>query len=188
MTTAFTHAAVGLAAGYALGPVRRGGRFWLACALLPVIPDADVIGFPLGISYGDVLGHRGLSHSLAFAVVVGLAAAWWLKRMERRPRSETAHLAWLFVLLAASHGPMDMMTNGGLGIALLSPFDTSRYFWDWRPVLVSPIGLQSFLSPWGWAVVKSELFWFGAPIVVLAAIGWLRRFRRPAAAARPGVD
>ena len=169
MTKIMTHAAVGLALGHAFAPARRGGRYWIACAVLPIIPDADVLGFPLGIAYGDLLGHRGLSHSLAFAVVLGLAVAWLLTWREKRGGKETRHLAVLFVLLAASHGPMDMLTNGGLGIALLSPFDAARYFWDWRPILVSPIGLQSFLSPWGWAVIVNEYRWFGPPIGLLVA-------------------
>ena len=175
MTTLITHAAIGLALGHALRPARRGHRYWLACGLLPAIPDADVIGFPLGIAYGDLLGHRGLSHSLAFAAALGLATAlsmgWWEKRGWR----ETRHLSMLFVLLAASHGPMDMLTNGGLGIALFAPFDTERYFWDWRPILVSPIGLKNFLSPWGWAVMMDELRWFGPPIGLLVASMAIRR-------------
>jgi inner membrane protein len=81
------------------------------------------------------------------------------------------------VVLAASHGPMDMLTNGGLGIALLAPFDGQRYFWDWRPILVSPIGLKNFLSPWGLAVVLNELRWFGPPLGLLVAFTLFRRYR-----------
>ncbi len=175
MTTVITHAALGLALGHALRPARCGPRYWLACALLPVLPDADVIGLPLGIAYGDLLGHRGLSHSLAFAAVLGLAIALSMKRREGRGWPETRHLGMLFILLVASHGPMDMLTNGGLGIALLSPFDSTRYFWDWRPILVSPIGLKNFLTPWGWAVIKTELFWLGPPIALLLAATAIRR-------------
>ncbi|MDP6689731.1 MAG: metal-dependent hydrolase [Alphaproteobacteria bacterium] len=177
MTTVITHAAVGLALGHAVRPARCGHRYWLACALLPAIQDADVIGFPMGIAYGDLLGHRGLSHSLAFAAFLGLATAlsmgWW----EKRDWRQTRHLAILFVVLAASHGPMDMLTNGGLGIALLAPFDGQRYFWDWRPILVSPIGLKNFLSPWGLAVVLNELRWFGPPLGLLVAFTLFRRYR-----------
>ena len=169
MTTIMTHAAVGLAIGYAFPIVRRGPRYWIACALLPVIPDADVVGFPLGIAYSELLGHRGLSHSLVFAAVLGLAAALLFRQTENRSWRQIRHLAMLFMLLAASHGPMYMLTNGGLGIALFSPFDPGRYFWDWRPILVSPIGLKNFLSPWGWAVVMDEVRWFGPPIGLLVS-------------------
>ena len=40
-----------------------------------MLPDADVIGFRLGVPYGGMLGHRGLTHSLIFACMVGLAVA-----------------------------------------------------------------------------------------------------------------
>jgi inner membrane protein len=49
--------------------------WWSALSLLP---DADVVGFSLGLEYGDPWGHRGATHSLAFALavaaIVGLAA------------------------------------------------------------------------------------------------------------------
>ena len=82
-----------------------------------------------------------------------------------------------FFLLAASHGILDAFTNGGLGIALLSPFDPTRYFFAWTPIEVSPIGVKAFFSKWGLAVMKSELQWIWLPsfmMVVLSAV--IRRF------------
>jgi hypothetical protein len=61
--------------------------------------------------------------------------------------------------------------DGGLGCALLWPFDLTRYFAPWRPIPVSPIGL-SFLSPYGLMVALTELVFF-APLFVYA----LRRRR-----------
>jgi inner membrane protein len=49
-----------------------------------------------------------------------------------------------FFLITASHGILDAFTNGGLGIALFSPFDNSRYFFPFRPIQVSPIGAGFF--------------------------------------------
>jgi membrane-bound metal-dependent hydrolase YbcI (DUF457 family) len=40
-----------------------------------ILPDIDVLGFQLGIPYGDPLGHRGASHSLLAAALIGLASA-----------------------------------------------------------------------------------------------------------------
>ncbi|NIM77978.1 MAG: hypothetical protein GTO20_04240 [Candidatus Aminicenantes bacterium] len=54
-----------------------------------------------------------------------------------------------FFLLTASHGVLDAFTNGGLGIALLSPFDTTRHFSPWQPIEVAPIGIWAFFSDWG---------------------------------------
>jgi inner membrane protein len=43
-----------------------------------------------------------------------------------------------FFLLTASHGILDAFTNGGLVIALFSPFSNERYFFPWTPIEVSP--------------------------------------------------
>jgi inner membrane protein len=59
----------------------------------------------------------------------------------------------------ASHGLLDAMTTGGLGVAFFAPFSAERYFFPWRPILVSPIGIERFLSPRGAAVLMSELQW-----------------------------
>ena len=50
------------------------GRLALVLVTLAVLPDLDVLGFHAGIPYEHTLGHRGLSHSLLFALVVGLGA------------------------------------------------------------------------------------------------------------------
>jgi len=133
--------------------------FWSALSFLP---DADVIGFPLGVHYADEWGHRGASHSLMFAVAVGVAVGV-LAPLFKRPAWRTAIAA---ILVVASHPLLDTLTNGGLGIALFWPFDQTRYFAPWRPIPVSPIGL-GFFSRRGMfvalveIVVFSPLFWFG---------------------------
>ena len=54
-----------------------------------------------------------------------------------------------FFLCAASHGVLDAMTNGGLGVAFSPLFDTTRYFFPVRPVLVSLIEIGEFFSEYG---------------------------------------
>ena len=44
----------------------------MACA---TAPDVDVVGFLLGVRYGDVLGHRGLTHSVFFTAALSAALA-----------------------------------------------------------------------------------------------------------------
>jgi inner membrane protein len=82
-----------------------------------------------------------------------------------------------FFLCTASHGVLDALTDGGLGVAFFSPFDTTRYFFSVRPVLVSPIGISQFFSPYGIRVLASEVMWIWLPscalFVVLRAIQWL---------------
>jgi inner membrane protein len=134
----------------------------LAWSALSFLPDADVISFQFGVRYADEWGHRGASHSLMFAVAVGVAVGL-LAPLFKRSVLRTTIFA---ILVIASHPLLDTLTNGGLGIALFWPFDHARYFAPLRPLPVSPIGL-GFFSMYGMLVavielvVFSPLFWFG---------------------------
>ena len=149
-------------------------RIWIAGALCSVFPDIDVIGFHFGIHYGDFWGHRGFTHSLLFATILAslvVILGFW----RASPRSAILWI-WSYLFLAtASHGLLDAMTDGGLGVAFFSPFDNHRYFLPWRPILVSPIGLSRFFSDRGLAVLKSELLWIWLPSTLLAALAWFWR-------------
>src|SRR5262245_35684785 len=97
-------------------------------AFSAMMPDFDIIGFAFGVEYGDMLGHRGLTHSPAFAVIWSLAVMFAAFGAVGR----FSKLWWkMFLLLfaaTASHGVLDAFTNGGLGVAFLAPFDGTRYF------------------------------------------------------------
>jgi len=54
-----------------------------------------------------------------------------------------------FFLATASHGLLDAMTDGGLGVAFFVPFDKHRYFLPWTPIRVSPIGVGRFFTDRG---------------------------------------
>jgi inner membrane protein len=62
-----------------------------------------------------------------------------------------------------SHGLLDAFTDGGLGIAFFAPFDSTRYFFPWRPIAVSPIGISEFFSLGGLRVLLIEGIWIGIP-------------------------
>src|SRR6266478_9248273 len=81
MPTIFTHAVAGAAIAQILAPCSRRREVTLIAAACAMLPDADSIGFRLGIHYGDLWGHRGFTHSLLFAgvVAVGVMAALWNK-------------------------------------------------------------------------------------------------------------
>ncbi len=127
-----------------------------------MLPDADVIGFSLGVRYEDPWGHRGATHSFAFAVIVGLAAGLLARRF-KHPALRTGLFA---AVVLATHPLLDTLTDGGLGCALFWPFDLTRYFSPWRPIQVAPIGL-AFLSPYGAIVAMSEIVLF-LPLFVFA--------------------
>src|SRR5947199_303569 len=70
MPSVFTHAVVALALGPAFRRAGWPARLWWAGALCAVLPDADVVGVYTGVPLGSVFGHRGLTHSLAFAAAL----------------------------------------------------------------------------------------------------------------------
>ena len=141
-----------------------------------MIPDFDVIGFRFGIRYGDFWGHRGFTHSLLFAAF--LASAVLLIGFWRVLPGPGRFPIWMYLFLAtASHGFLDAMTDGGLGVAFFAPFDNHRYFLPWRPIHVSPIGIGRFFTDRGLAVLQSEFLWIWLPAAVLALSVWLMRRR-----------
>ena len=85
-------------------------------------PDLDVVAFRFGIPYEHPLGHRGLWHSVPFAAAVAGLLTFSLFPHPRPDFSRWRAFIFLF-LATASHGILDAFTNGGLGVALLSPFD-----------------------------------------------------------------
>ena len=138
-----------------------------------MLPDIDVVGICFGVPYDSLLGHRGLTHSLGFALLAGSAA--WLALCWRPSPHRHRGWVWLYLFLAtASHGLLDACTNGGLGVAFFSPFERARYFGALRPIAVSPIGAR-FFSARGWVVLQSELLWVWLPslsLAVVATMAW----------------
>jgi inner membrane protein len=159
-----------------LGPIPRG--FWLLTAACALLPDADVVTYDLGLAYGHMLGHRGFSHSLVFALLIGAVVAVMLGRGEWRPAR--GRLFVHFTLVTASHGLLDALADEGLGVAFFAPFSEERYFFPWRPLEVAPIGAHGFFttSPLEgglrWITVfASEMLWVWLPAgmaVVLARL------------------
>ncbi len=165
-----------LAVAAAAGGARISPKLAAAGAVFAILPDADVAGFALGIEYADEWGHRGATHSIAFAGICagGLALVW------REARSLTAFLFLTFAM--ASHGLLDTLTSGGLGAALWWPWDNTRIFAPYTPIRVSPIGLN-FFSARGLATLMSELKWVWLPCLAFALAGWgVRRAIRTHAA------
>ncbi len=176
MPSVISHAVVATAAGVAFAPQEVPTRFWILAVACSVIPDVDAIGFAFGVPYGHFFGHRGFFHSPFWALWMSLLvvsvffheikifSTWWF------------FYVIFFFLVTASHGILDAFTSGGLGVALLSPFDPTRYFFPWTPIEVSPVGVKAFFSKWGFAVIKSEFLWVWLPSFFIALAGRYARF------------
>lgn len=137
-------------------------RAMVLFVLLSLLPDADVIAFALKIPYEAPFGHRGASHSLAFAVMMAAPAVFFARAFDL-PVIRTA----VFVVgVVATHGVLDAFTDGGRGAALLWPLNAKRFFFFWRPIPVAPIG-AGMLTERGMRVMLTELVAF-APILVYA--------------------
>ncbi len=175
MATLISHSIAALALGKAFAPVARSPKFWILTAICAALPDIDVLGFAFGIHYSDMWGHRGITHSFSFALVLSVivvalffrdvgptAANWWFL------------LAYFFAV-TASHALLDALTNGGLGVAFFAPFSNERYFFPWRPLEVSPIGIELFLTARGMAVILSEIKWIWLPSALVVAAAWTYR-------------
>jgi inner membrane protein len=179
--TVFSHAAVPLALGVGLGREAVPPRLLVAGVLASVVPDLDILTFSWGVPYAAPLGHRGFSHSLLFAAALALVGAAACRALRAPPAR-----AFAFLLVAcASHGALDALTTGGLGVAFLWPWSDRRFFAPdaLRVIAVSPLGLR-FFSARGLTVLGSEVLWIWpvALAVSLMLVG-VRRLRSPR---RPG--
>lgn len=179
MATILSHGVAALALGKVYTGEVMPARFWAASAVCAMLPDVDVIGFRFGVRYGDMLGHRGLTHSLLFALLIAMATVALLFRDPKVfSQQRRIKLVVYFFVVTASHGVLDALTNGGLGVAFFAPFSNTRYFFPWTPIEVSPIGLRFFSSSSAWMVIISEIVWIWIPSALLVTVAWV--VRRPA--------
>lgn len=169
MASASSHIAIPLALSSAS---LRKAIPWRLLALgmfLSVAPDLDALAFKFGIPYESPWGHRGFTHSLAFAFGVSAVCAWGAGQLRAGPL-----VVFLFSFLSmSSHGLLDALTDGGLGVAFFWPFNNERYFLPWQVIEVSPISIGRFFTARGWSVIKSELLYIWLPSVILGLTVWL---------------
>ena len=175
MASAFTHAIAGLAIGTAFQGKHTPARYWVLGATFAAVPDLDGVGFWLGVPYESTFGHRGFTHSLVFAAMLaGLGLLAFRDRVFAADRGKI----WTYLFLAtASHGVLDAMTTGGGGVAFIAPIVNERYFFPWRPILVSPMSIRRFFTARGVAILASELVYVWLPAAAFAATAYLVRRR-----------
>jgi inner membrane protein len=173
------HIAIGMAAARAERPMATTASLAVAMfswSLISLLPDADVLGFPLGVPYAHAWGHRGVAHSFAFLACVALGIAL----VARAFRQSALRTGLVAALVLISHPLLDTLTDGGLGCALLWPFADTRYFAPLRPIPVAPIG-AAFLTRAGLRVASVELVLF-APLFFYALWPRARRTCRKGSA------
>lgn len=181
MAMAPTHAFVGFAVADLAGGSRATGGLRLAGAICGVLPDVDVLVMrEADLPYDSAWGHRGILHGLPFACALGVLVAFVLFRGGRLPRWRAA-LA--LVLAAGTHGVLDALTTGGLGVAFLAPFSYARTFFAWRPIPVAGLTVAWFFTPAGLAVFGWELLHIWLPPTLALVLVHAARRRRASRAA-----
>jgi inner membrane protein len=176
MPSALSHPAAALAIPAYFGRDRLSRSAVVAGVVCSALPDVDVLGFDLGIPCDGLFGHRGLTHSFLFFLVLAVAVAALVH--VRDPGKSLGDLCLYLFLATASHGVFDALTNGGRGIAFFAPFSSTRYFFRFRPIEVSPISVTRFFSERGWRVLVSELYWVWLPSAAFAGLALLARRAR----------
>jgi len=183
MASLFAH----LIIGKAISATNFSKKYYLKVSFLAmisaVIPDIDVIGYFYHIPYQSPLGHRGFTHSILFALIWAIFIKICFFKNENWKKFQTYYIIIILFLSTLSHGLVDAMTNGGLGVGFFIPFDHSRYFLPWRPILVSPLGIKNFFTPYGLEVIGNEFIWLIIPslfmIGIIGIIKILKKTKRP---------
>jgi len=136
-------------------------KLLLVAVFSSMIPDLDVIGFYIGIPYESMLGHRGFTHSILFAL-------FWSFLLAKTIFRHSFSFAFPVLLTCTiSHGIIDAFTTGGRGIGFFIPLSSERFFFPSRFIQVSPLHISDFLGEWGLAVIRSELLYIGLPCAIL---------------------
>lgn len=169
MPSAFSHAF----AAYVLGKTTKGEnllKLIFLGAICAAIPDLDAIGFHYGVPYDSLWGHRGITHSISFSLLLAFIVVSVFYKREKPFTKNYFSLLFYFFLATLSHPLLDMLTNGGLGVALFAPLTNERYFFPFHPIRVAPISVGGFFTSRGWEVFKSEFIWVWIPGLILLLI------------------
>jgi inner membrane protein len=175
MPSIFSHPAVPLALATVLPREVVSPSVVLLGVACSTVPDLDIVGFRFGVPRGHLLGHRGLSHSIVFAVCLSGGLALLLCSAAQQPKASPLTVFLFLFLSTLSHGILDAMTTGGSGVAFFAPVHNQRYFLPWRPIHVSPITVSGFFSARGVRVLRSELQWIWLPAACVAIFVTLLR-------------
>lgn len=175
MPTIFTHALLPLVGAAAVPPLSLPKRLIVTGMVFAMLPDADVItARTFDIPHTDDLGHRGVTHTLLFALL--LAGTTMLFADFFRARRSTV---LLFLALATlSHPLADMLTQGGKGIMILWPIEDARFKFLAHPIQASPVGFKAFDTGVIWSVLWSEIRWLLLPAVFVAFLARLATKRQ----------
>ena len=102
-----------------------GNKAALWGAIAGTLPDLDVFLMQFYHPIDAALMHRGFSHSILFAVLMGPILGWLIHRLYKK-RYDQKTWMWLFFLSIITHPMLDIFTN--YGTEFLWPFSTRITF------------------------------------------------------------
>ncbi len=134
----FSQAALGAAVAHGCFHRQLGWKAAVWGAAAGAAPDIDVLFSIAGDEFDRLRSHRGITHSLFFAPVIGPIWGWLLDRRERKrgaPPDSSRLRAWIGAITLAlwSHPLLDYFTP--YGTQLLLPFSDARFALPVMPII-----------------------------------------------------
>ena len=120
-----THICLGACVGELLLYKQLGKKALLWGIAAQNLPDIDAIAAIFLPADRAFLIHRGITHSLFFAIVAGLLLAWLAKRVHYKALASFGTLAFFFCFQLLLHDLLDACNSYGTG--LLEPFSHQRF-------------------------------------------------------------
>jgi len=125
-----SQAVLGAAMGEAVLGKKIGNKAMFWGALGGTIPDLDVITSPFMSEIDSLIFHRGISHSILFAVVGGLGFGWLIHRLYNSDYYQ--NIFWLFQSLFISAIPISI-------IYFLFAGDDYKYYFTAAAIIIAMV-------------------------------------------------
>ena len=173
MSTVISHSLVGAGIS-SFFRFENKKKIMITSLLLAALPDSDTLVMT-AIGCGTIFDHRGVFHSIFFAILVGSLVAYLFKQKKWIEPSEFIKLAILFSAVTFSHPFADgFSTSWRYGVSYLAPFDMTKYFWFSSPLPLVPLSPVQLFSARGiniflvevamlWTFVAGAFLWNSVP-------------------------
>ena len=139
MPSSLSHAMVAVTVGSLVAPRRFLRPFLIIGATCAVFPDIDAIGRPFYGVAGDLQtlgGHRGLTHSITFAAMLGVAVSS-ATVVDPKWRGQRLRFGLFVAVATALHGVLDLFTSIGAitsPVQFMSPFSSRGFALSRHPI------------------------------------------------------
>ena len=120
-----THITLGACVGEILLSKKLGKKALIWGIIAQNLPDADSVASLFVSPDRALLIHRGITHSLLFALIAGVCLAFLAKKIHDNKHLPFAGLLFFFCFQLALHDVLDICNSYGTG--LLEPFSHQRF-------------------------------------------------------------